>query len=634
GSLSGGDGTGHFIFTPDLSATSATCTYTASSNTGVGSTGPASTTASLTFTLNNQVWYVDNTFAGTSDGRSNTPFKRMDNGTAGLGSAAGTGDYIYVSKGSGSTAGNYALLANQTLAGAGATFTLGPLTISGSAANTPTLSGTLSASGATGLTTQGISISTSGIPAINFTNAGGSLTFRSVSANGGANGIVLTGQTGSFTVTGDGTNNSSGGTIQSMTGAGISMTGANNVSLTSMNIQNTSNSGIAGTQVVNFSFINGTINSNGTHANTDSSNIAFNTAVTGTENNVSGTVTITGSTLTNAFWHGVDIQNFNGTLSNVNISGNTLTSSTDVTLSLGSGIRLQAIGSATTAANITAAQLQNNIITYFPSGAGILAQGGNSNTSGPSGNIGIPGNGAALISITGNQIQGEENVDNHRIGTSAIFFAVTGKGQGNADISNNGTVAHPLTNVAGHVIGVGVNGDTTATVVTNNNVIVANNTVSSNAISGGTGVTFGAADTPNLTWTIVGNTTSNTDGDGILAVARGTTGTLNVKIQNNNVGTPLSGVHEGIRVDSGNANSINETVCLNISGNTSAGSGGVQGIGLRKQGTSTTVNQFNINGMSATSSPGVETYVNGLNPAGNGTLLISATSGFGNCSLP
>jgi hypothetical protein len=38
--------------------------------------------------------------------------------------------------------------------------------------------------------------------------------------------------------------------------------------------------------------------------------------------------------------------------------------------------------------------------------------------------------------------------------------------------------------------------------------------------------------------------------------------------------------------------------------------------------------------MSATSSPGIETYVNGLNSSGGGTLLISATSGFTNCSLP
>ncbi len=50
--------------------------------------------------------------------------------------------------------------------------------------------------------------------------------------------------------------------------------------------------------------------------------------------------------------------------------------------------------------------------------------------------------------------------------------------------------------------------------------------------------------------------------------------------------------------------------------------------GLRKQGTTSTTNDFGVNGMAATSSPGVEAYVDGLNPAGGGTLLISATSGF------
>jgi hypothetical protein len=74
-------------------------------------------------------------------------------------------------------------------------------------------------------------------------------------------------------------------------------------------------------------------------------------------------------------------------------------------------------------------------------------------------------------------------------------------------------------------------------------------------------------------------------------------------------------------------------VCLDISGNTSDGAGGAtEGIGLRKQGTSTTINDFGIEGMAGTSSPGVETYVSGLNPAANGTLLISATSGFSNCN--
>jgi hypothetical protein len=165
-------------------------------------------------------------------------------------------------------------------------------------------------------------------------------------------------------------------------------------------------------------------------------------------------------------------------------------------------------------------------------------------------------------------------------------------------------------------------------------VIVANNTVGSQGIGFGTSNTSGFANNPQLTITINNNTISATDGNGILGVARDGTGTLRAKIQNNNVAAPLGGVRPGIRVDSGNAASANETVCVNISGNTSAGSGGSQGIGLRKQGTVTATNAFGVNGMAATATPGVETYVGGLNPAGSGVLLISATSGFSNCSLP
>jgi hypothetical protein len=125
----------------------------------------------------------------------------------------------------------------------------------------------------------------------------------------------------------------------------------------------------------------------------------------------------------------------------------------------------------------------------------------------------------------------------------------------------------------------------------------------------------------------------NTDGNGILLVAREATGSLKTSVKNNTVAAPLGGVRPGIRLDAGSAVGDND-ICLDISGNTSAGSGGSQGIGLRKQGTSTTVNAFGVEGMAATATPGVESFVAGLNPAGNGVLLISATSGFTNCNLP
>jgi uncharacterized protein YodC (DUF2158 family) len=507
------------------------------------------------------------------------------------------------------------------------------LTTGANTAFNATGGGTVTATDATSTatTTTGTAVNVA-----NTTIGASGLKFKSVSAgtaaSGPASGIVLnsTGASGGLTVAGGG-GAGTGGTIQHTTGAGVSLTSTLSPSFTGLSINNTAGSGVQGTTVTNFTYVNGSVANSGTGGGAATSNIAFNTAVAGTETNVSGTVTITGNSLTNALWHGVDIENFNGTVSNANISSNTVTSSTSAASSNGSGIRLIAIGSTTTAGNVTTATIANNVISNFPSGSGIIAQGGNSNASGPSGTFGTPGTGN-VIAITGNQIQGQSSAN--EMNGSAITATVSGKGQANFNISSNGTVANPLTNMLGTAIGCATNGDTTATFTVNNNVIVANNTVASNGIGGGTGVTFGTSDTPNMTWTITGNNISATDGNGILTVARGTTGTLHVKIQNNTVAAPLSGVREGIRIDAGNAASVNDSVCLNITGNTSAGSGGVQGIGLRKQGTVSTTNAFGVNGMAATSSPGVESYVNGLNPAGNGTLLLSATSGFSNCSLP
>src|SRR5207253_30718 len=187
-----------------------------------------------------------------------------------------------------------------------------------------------------------------------------------------------------------------------------------------------------------------------------------------------------------------------------------------------------------------------NTIANFPGGAGIQVIGGNANTGGgPAGTVGS-------MTITGNSISG--NSTGNLMGTDAIAIAIDGGNSGSRSsgtfvISNNGTVANPLANTAGAVILVACNGFTDCTITTNNNVISGHTTSASPGISGGTGVTVGTGDTAVMGWTIIGNNISNTDGNGILAVARGATGTLNAKIQNNNVAAPLSGVREGIRID-------------------------------------------------------------------------------------
>ena len=475
------------------------------------------------------------------------------------------------------------------------------------------------------------------------------LTFQSISSNGAASGIVLntTGASGSLTVAGTGSANS-GGTIQNATSHGIALTSTLSPSFTDMNIQNTSGSGINGTQVNGFTFASGTINNSGTGGAADDSNISFNDSTVNA--NVTGTVSVTNSTLTNSRYHGVDIQNSTGTIANAVITGNTFTSSTSVVSSLGSAIRLIALGSATDVANVTKASLNNNIISNFPSGAGFVVQGGNAAdvVSAPAGTMGTAGSGTNIISITGNRMDGGlGGVGNQP--DRFVTAAVNGRGQGNFDISNNGTVANPITHIDGVVIELSEFGDGNVTSTANNNRIVANNAVASSGIGIGcdSDSLTTTGDTGTLTSTINSNNVSLTDGPGIFAIARNSGCTLNQKIQNNTVAAPATttAARAGIRVDSGSA-AGDTTLCLNISGNTTAGSTNTAtvttspGINLRKQGTVSTTNSFAINGMAATATPGVENYVNGLNTSTSGTFgvggtaLLSATSGFSNCSLP
>lgn len=521
-----------------------------------------------------------------------------------------------------------------TNTGAGINFTGGGLVIT-------TTSGTgFNATGGGTITVQGTgnTISSTTGTALNVANTtigASGLTFQSVSHNGGVSGIVLntTGASGGLTVTGSGNTfvggDNSGGAIQNTTGAGISLTSTLSPSFTNMRIQNTAGSGVSGASVTNFTFKNGKIDNSGTGLAAQTSNIAFNTDASGSETNLTGNVTITNNELTNAYFHGISVKNFGGTITDLNVSGNTITSSTSISNSKGSGIQFNAFGGpgGSTTASISKATINGNIVTNFPSDAGIMVIGGNATKGGASSTMGSAGN---PIAITNNIISGQSAAN--RMGTQGILFNVNGTGTGNFNVSGNSVF-----NTVGNSISHNVFGDAVVvSTISNNNVIKGDvaNTLGTSGIVGGTSFTTGfSTNTPSLTVTITGNNITGTDGNGILMVARdNATGQLNISVKNNTVAAPLGGVRPGIRIDAGNsaAGSDND-VCLDISGNISAGSGGSEGIGLRKQGTSITVNAFGVEGMAATSTPGVEAYVAGLNPMGGGVLLISATSGFNNC---
>ncbi|HSB12623.1 MAG TPA: Calx-beta domain-containing protein [Blastocatellia bacterium] len=216
-------------------------------------------------------------------------------------------------------------------------------------------SGTITINGAATLT--GGTISTSGATAVEITKASGAtplnITLRTVSANGGSNGIVLSNTSGSFTVTGDGTStaNGSGGTIQNMNtgadgavaGRGISLNNAQNISLTAVNLHDFNNFAIRGFSVTGFtlqrSVISGLNGNSGGAA--DEAAISFD--------NLLGSATISNTSIGHGFEFIVKVLNSSGTLNRLTMDSDSF-GSNNATLG---GDAVQVVASNTATVNVT-----------------------------------------------------------------------------------------------------------------------------------------------------------------------------------------------------------------------------------------------------------------------------------------
>jgi hypothetical protein len=143
------------------------------------------------------------------------------------------------------------------------------------------------------------------------TISGTGVTFRSVSASGGASGIVLNGTgANTFAITGDGATPGSGGTIASAAaGSGVSLTNTGNTNLDYLTVNG------AGTGILGSSF--GTLNVTGTSA-VSTGAPALNLA-TGTVSGTFPTVSASGSSA-----HGVSLNGVAGTWA---VAGGTVTGS-------------------------------------------------------------------------------------------------------------------------------------------------------------------------------------------------------------------------------------------------------------------------------------------------------------------
>ncbi|MDB6079429.1 MAG: hypothetical protein JWO82_3176, partial [Akkermansiaceae bacterium] len=360
-----------------------TFTYTITDD-GSEGFGALTNTATVTITVSEVVWYVDDSAAGGGTGRSNAPLQNLSTLNVAATDPDEADDYIFVY--SGNYSGAFTLEAGQRLIGEPAGLTVGGLAIaaggtrpvfshnagtlltlstnntvrginftntagngiSGSAVGTLTLSDfdvTVTGGTALNLTTSGAVTATGADNDLTSTNGtalivanvgigAANLTFKSISAGSAAGsagvGISLntTGNAGHLTVTGTGTA-ASGGTIQHKTGTdgsttsgiGIYLNSTNSPSFDRMQLNDFANYGIFGSAVTGFTLTNSIINgTNGTLQGGIGEGDVYFTGL-------SGSATVSNSTFTGAAYDVFHVFNNGETLNRLTITGCTFTMS-------------------------------------------------------------------------------------------------------------------------------------------------------------------------------------------------------------------------------------------------------------------------------------------------------------------
>jgi hypothetical protein len=196
--------------------------------------------------------------------------------------------------------------------------------------DTTTAAGFSATGGATAVTVEGtgnIINSTTGtaLNVVSTTIGGNGLTFQSLSADGGANGIFLnsTGTNAGLTVTGTGAA-ATGGTIRNMTGGdgttsgiGIYLNQTRTISLSWMQLNDHQNFAIRGVNVTGFTLADSVINgSNGTSTAADEGCVSFDELL--------GSASFSNNTISGGFEDNIVVTNTGGALDRMKVLGGTI----------------------------------------------------------------------------------------------------------------------------------------------------------------------------------------------------------------------------------------------------------------------------------------------------------------------
>ena len=640
---------GSFDFDPPPGATGdVTFTYTICDT---GNPGPSLCSAPATVTVSVAgpvIWFVDPAFVTNGDGRLSSPFNNLASAAA----VDASGHRIFIFSGTVPTA-SITLNTNEWLIGqgvTGSTFdTLFGITPPAGTIARPTINGARPVvqgnvvvaandavrglniqpgSGTAGLTGGGsglvvgeVSVSTANAAAVSLANGGGTLSFTTINANGGANGIVLSTMTGSFTVTGTGgtctagnQSGCSGGVIQNMTGAdnsgptpggtGIALNSAASVSLTRMYIHDHSNYGIRGTAVAGFALDTSVVSGvNGTNAASPfgDGSISFD--------NLSGTSGLTNSDISGGFGRNIRVDNTTGSLVltiNSNLIHNTSNAQGD------DGVLLE-VGGGTATLNVT-----NNTFS---------AHGGDHV------NVSLLGSPVVGFTFTGNLWSGGHPIG---LGQGLFVLAATFDAPGafTYNISNNGTALNPLVgNNSGGAIHVNKgtgSGSFSGT--------ISGNTIGNPAVNGSgslnaSGIDVEAHGTGTHTTLISNNQVRQFHNDGILVLVGEGNVTMNATVTGNTVSNPDASVASlhGLHFNIGTLPTDASQVCLDVRSNvlTNAANEANSGVDLRiRQRQLTTVRLPGYGGANSDNAA-VQTFLTTTNANSVTSILASNTVGSG-----
>ncbi|HEX8066614.1 MAG TPA: Ig-like domain-containing protein, partial [Thermoleophilaceae bacterium] len=400
--------------------------------------------------------------------------------------------------------------------------------------------------------------------------AAADVTFQRVSSSGGANGIRLnnTGSAGNLAVTGVGgtctnadTSGCSGGQIQNTTGTddssatpigtGIVLNNTQDPTLTRVWLHDHSNYGIRGSAVTNFTLANSVINgTNGTNdgGSFEDSSVRFQNASGAA---LQGSASVTNTHIQGGFTNNFQVTQTAGNLNRITFNSDTI--GPNSTTNGNDGIRVQGTGTSTT--NVT---VLNSALT---SARGDLFQ------------LVADGSGGGDLDFESNTVS-----NNHpAIATGSGGVAINGGAAGpfSLNIHGTNTFRDSLTNALTIQKSLGT-GSMTGTI--DNADIGLAGTANSGSVEGsGIELTHGGGGT--ATVSITNNDIRQYNNFGVSLVAGvgiAQSGNFNVTATGNTIANPgnnpsVTGF-QGFALNSGVAAGDSFTSCLNLKGNTLAGS--------------------------------------------------------------